>query len=155
MRFPTVLFAAWLASAATTGGCAPPQADASPAQVVQAFAERMRAVHGDPAKAQLAVDLVWQGARENLEERARRATAAAGQPVSPGEMLVPSMFALAFEPRTFTAEVRGDYARVTVLGRSSTEFAEVHCVREKGHWHVILELPALPPIQLREGAEPT
>jgi len=111
----------------------------------------MRAVHGDPVKAQLAVDLVWQGARENLEERARRATAAAGQPVAPGEMLVPSMFALAFEPRTFTSEVRGDYARVTVLGRTPTEFAEVHCVREKGHWHVILELPALAPIQLREG----
>lgn len=154
MRWCAVLLSGPLAFAAAVG-CTPPPADASPAQVVQAFVERMRAVHGDPAKAQLAVDLVWQGARENLEERARRATAAAGQPVKPGEMLVPSMFALAFEPRTFTSEVRGDYARVTVLGRNPAEFAEVHCVREKGHWHVILELPALAPIQLREGATPS
>jgi len=155
MRSRAVLLAVWLASAAALSGCTPPPADASPAQVVQAFIERMRAVHGDPAKAKLAVELVWQSARENLEERARRATAAAGQPVTPGEMLVPSMFALAFEPRTFTSEVRGDYARVTVLGRNPSEFAEVHCVREKGRWHVIMELPALPPIQLREGAQPT
>jgi hypothetical protein len=154
MRIWTGLFVSWLAAAALS--CAPPQPDTSPAQAVQAFIERMRAVHGDPAKAELAVELLWEGARENLQERARRATAAAGQPVRPGEMLVPSMFAVAFEPRTFTSEVRGDYARVTVLGRAPTEFAEVHCVREKGgHWHVILELPALPPIQLREGAEPT
>ncbi len=151
MRFGHLVFALCLAGA----GCAPPRADTSPEQVVQVFLERMRSVHGDPAKAQSVIDLLWNGARENLEERARRATAAAGQPVAPGEMLVPSMFVLAFEPRTFTAEVRGDYARVTVLGRAATEVAEVHCVREEGHWHVIVELPALPPIQLREGAEPT
>jgi hypothetical protein len=151
MRLGYAALACWLLAT----GCTPPPADASPVQVVQVFVERMRSVHGDPAKAQLAVDLLWAGARENLEERARRATAAAGQPVAPGEMLVPSMFTLSFEPRTFNAEVRGDYARVTVLGRSPNEVAEVHCVREQGHWHVIVELPALPPIQLREGVQPT
>lgn len=147
MRVWPMVLVAWLGSL----GCTPPPADASPVQVVQVFLERMRSVHGDTAKAQLAVELLSEGARENLEERSRRATAAAGQPVSPGEMLVPSMFALAFEPRTFTAEVRGDYARVTVLGRAPNELAELHCVRERGRWHVIVELPALPPIQLREG----
>lgn len=147
MRLWQVVLVAWIGSL----GCTPPPADASPVQVVQVFLERMRAVHGDTTKAQLAVELLSDGARENLEERSRRATAAAGQPVSAGEMLVPSMFALAFEPRTFTPEVRGDYARVTVLGRAPDELAELHCVRERGHWHVIVELPALPPIQLREG----
>lgn len=151
MRAPLLLTVVWLALVS----CTPPQVDTSPVQVVQGFVERMRAVHGDPRKAQQAVELLWDGARENLEERARRATAAAGQPVTPGEMLVPSMFALNFEPRTFTEELRGDYARVTVLGRLPTEVAEVHCVRERGHWHVMVELPALAPIQLREGAEPT
>lgn len=151
MRLARLLLVAWLG----TAGCSPPRADTSPVQVVQAFIERMRAVHGDPARAQLAVDLLWSAAQENLEERARRATAAAGQPVSSGEMLVPSVFALSFEPLTFKAEVRGDYATVTVTGRSPNETAQVHCVREDGHWHVIVEFPALPPIQRREGAEPT
>lgn len=151
MRLTRWLLVAWL----VTAGCSQPRADANPVQVVQTFIERMRAVHGDPTRAQLAVELLWSGARENLEERARRATAAAGQPVSPGEMLVPSVFALSFEPRTFKAEVRGDYATVTVTGRSPNETARVHCVLEDGHWHVIVELPALPPIQRREGAQPT
>jgi hypothetical protein len=66
------------------------------------------------------------------------------------EMLVPSRLALRFEPRRFSAEVRGDHSRVTILGDLPNEVAEVHCIREDGHWRVVLDWPALPMIEKRE-----
>jgi hypothetical protein len=122
--------------------------------VVQTFVERMQSVHGDPNSGLLAFELLAKDPRDNLAERARRATAAAGRTVTPGEMLVPSVFSLAFVPRSFTPEIRGDYARVTVLGPGPTDRAEVHCVKEGGVWRVQLDLPALAPIQARENAQP-
>jgi hypothetical protein len=133
--------------------CDPDRGSSTPVEVVQAFVERMQGVHGDPKSGLLAIELLAKEPHENLSERARRATAAAGRPVTPGEMLVPSVFNLAFVPRSYTAEVRGDYARITVLGPSPTDRAEVHCVKEEGHWRVHLDLPALPPIQAREKAQ--
>ncbi len=125
----------------------------TPVEVVQTFVERMQGVHGDPNSGLLAYELLAKEPRENLAERARRATAAAGRPVTPGEMLVPSVFNLAFVPRSFAPEIRGDYARITILGPGSTDRAEVHCVKEDGHWRVHMDLPALPPIQARENPE--
>lgn len=137
----------WLAA------CDPNRGSATPVEVVQSFVERMQGVHGDPNSGRLAYELLAKEPRDNLAERARRATAAAGRPVTPGEMLVPSVFSLSFAPRSFTPEVRGDYARITILGQTSDERAEVHCVKEEGVWRVHLNLPALPPIQARENAQ--
>lgn len=134
-------------------GCDRDRDTSTPVEVVQAFIERMQGVHGDPNSGALALQLLAKASRDNLAERARRATAAAGRPVTPGEMLVPSVFSLTFVPRSFSPEIRGDYARITILGPEPTDRALVHCVKEDGHWRVHVDFPALPPIQARENAQ--
>lgn len=122
-----------------------------PARVVEAFVDRMRAVHGDPAKAALVLELLAKDARANLEGRAARASAATGRPVAPGEMLAPSRFSLAFEPTEYRAEVRGKWSRVTILGANAAqEHVEVQCAREDGGWRVVLDPPPLPLIEKRD-----
>ena len=142
------LLTGWLCTAVVA--CSPSPVGSTPVEVVSAFVERMQAVHGDPQRGRLAFELLAKDARENLAERARRATAASGRQVNPEEMLVPSAFGLAFVPRSLTPEIRGDYARVTILGPAPLERAEVHCVRENGNWRVQVDFPASPPIQARE-----
>jgi hypothetical protein len=126
---------------------APP--DETPERVVEAFIERMSAVHGDPERGRSAVALIARKGRENLEQRAERASAAAGRQMSSEEMLAPSRFVLSFTPKAYTSEIEGDYARVYVKGDNATEVAEVHCVLEDQRWRVILDLPELPVIQKR------
>ncbi len=115
------------------------------------FIHAMQSVHGDRKRGAEAVALLWQPAQKNLAERARRATAAIGSEVQPGEMLAPSWFSLQVTPRSFSARVDGDWAEVTVRGSSRDEVYGVRCVREKGAWRVALELPPLPPIRKRLG----
>jgi hypothetical protein len=130
--------------------CAQDSNDAAPERVVEALVERMRSVHGDPERGRRALELMSKDSQQNLIERAQRATAAAGRTVQPEEMLVPSRLALRFEPHRYSAEIRGDYSRVTVLGDLPNEVVEVHCVREDGHWRVVLDLPQLPMIEKRQ-----
>jgi hypothetical protein len=135
--------AAWLGVA-----CREPTVDAEPAMVVEAFIDRMRAVHGDPAKALSALELLAKGARTNLEERAARASAAAGRPVTPEEMLAPSRFSLVFEPVEYRAETRGKWSRVTVYGANAgQERFEVTCALEEQGWRVVVDPPPLPLIE--------
>ena len=146
--FGRVITVAWLWVLGAACEAAP--VDQDPVRVTRAFIERMRSVHGDPALGKKAVELLWQRGRDHLQERAKRATAAAGQKVHPEEMLVPSVFALKFEPSSFSAQTRGDYAVVTARGGDAREVAEIHCIREQGKWRVVVEFPALPPIQSRD-----
>jgi hypothetical protein len=132
-----------------SSACEREAVDSSPELVVDAFIERMKGVHGDPERGRLAYELLWAEGREALAERARRATAAAGRPIGPEEMLVPSRFSLAFEPRRVTAETKGKWSRVTVIGSNPNEVAEVSCVNEDGHWRVAVEFPPLPTIEQR------
>jgi hypothetical protein len=124
--------------------------DLTPERVVESFLERMRSVHGDRERGRRAFELLWRSGRQNLEERARRATAASGRAVAPEEMLVPSRFSLRFEPRRMSSETRGDWSRVTLLGDLPSEVAEVHCVREEGQWRVVVDLPSLSAIEKRD-----
>lgn len=133
---------------ALTAGCREQSVDSDPARVVEAFVERMRAVHGETEDGLRAIELLAADARANLSERAARASAAAGRPVSPGEMLAPSRLSLAFEPVEYRAETRGRWSRVTILGANpAVERAEVQCQREAEGWRVLLELPPLPLIE--------
>jgi len=138
-----------LASTVLTG-CEAEANDSTPERVVQEFIDRMQRVHGDSHAARLAYELLWADARRNLAERAKRASAVAGREIAPEEMIAPSHFSLAYRPKKVTARVDGDWAEVTVSGESSTAPPHVvKCVREDGHWRVVLELPPLPPIQRR------
>jgi hypothetical protein len=123
--------------------------DERPERLVEAFVERMASVHGDPARGKAAVALLWRKGRQNLEERAERASAAAGRKMEPEEMLVPSRFAMNFTPKSYVAQIEGEYARVFLKGDSPADVAEVHCVLEEGRWRVVLALPELPMIQKR------
>jgi hypothetical protein len=144
----------WLLALALTLACEREQVDSRPEQVVEEFITRMRRVHGDPKAARAAYELLWNEARSNLAERAKRTSAVAGREVAPEEMLAPSRFSLKSEPTRYTATIDGDWALVTVGsgdGRDATEH-KVRCVREDGRWRVVLELPPLAPIQVRPDA---
>ncbi|MGC4091861.1 MAG: hypothetical protein QM756_29055 [Polyangiaceae bacterium] len=132
-------------------GCEREPVDAKPEQVVEEFARRMQRVHGDdPKAARAAYELLWVEARRNLAERAKRASAVAGRKIAPEEMLAPSRFSLKFVPKRFSASTEGDWALVAVSGEGPEAITHnVRCVREDGHWRVVLELPPLSPIQHR------
>jgi hypothetical protein len=140
----------WLLILALQLGCEAEASDSTPERVVQEFMDRMQRVHGDSHAARRAYELLWAEARHNLAERAKRASAVAGREIAPEEMIAPSHFSLVYQPKKMSSRVDGDWAEVTVSGESSAAAPHVvKCVREDGHWRVVLELPALPPIQRR------
>lgn len=108
----------------------------------------MRQVHGDSEAGERVVSLIWKPARTNLKERARRASALSGRELSEGEMLAPSWFALRLAPERTAERIDGEWAEVTLFGRTG-EQAVARCVREEGAWKVALELPPLAPIRHR------
>ncbi len=131
-------------------GCEPAQEGEGPEAVVREFLTRMEQVHGNPADARAAYELMWSDARKNLGERAKRASAAAGRQVAPEEMIAPSRFSLAFLPQRYSSVIRGEWAEVTVYSDQPVEHEEkVRCKLEDGGWRVMVRLPPAPPIQRR------
>ena len=143
--------ALWLVATpfvATLVGCEEEASDGEPERVVSEFILRMQRVHGVRKAARAAYDLLWNDARRNLAERAKRASDVAGREIAPEEMLPPSRFSLHHKPRHFEMRVDGDWAEVAVTGEDGA-VDRVKCVREDGKWRVVLELPPLPPIEHR------
>jgi hypothetical protein len=156
MRFPrslqalTVRAAELSLSALLLMGCEREAIDSRPEQVVEEFIQRMQRVHGDNKAARAAYELLWVEARRNLAERAKRASAVAGREVAPEEMLAPSRFSLKLTPKRYSPQIDGDWALVTISGEGpDARSFTLRCVREDGHWRVVLELPPLAPIQHR------
>ncbi|MEZ4223407.1 MAG: hypothetical protein R3B13_20845 [Polyangiaceae bacterium] len=130
--------------------CSRDPVDATPEAVVEEFIERMQRHHGDPKAARAAYDLLWTEAKNNLAERAKRASALSGRNVAPEEMLVPSRFTLQFKPKKYRATVSGEWAVVTVSGEDpERQHYQMRCALEDERWRVVIQLPALPPIQVR------
>ncbi len=133
------------------GGCEQEPGEERPELVVAEFVERMDRVHGDPQAARAAYELLWAEGRNNLAERAKRASAVTGRKVAPEEMLAPSRFWMKFRPHAYSSRVQGEWAVVTVTGEAPrTQRHQVRCFLEDGRWKVVLELPPLPPIQKRD-----
>ncbi len=138
---------------ATVLACEREQVDESPEAVVEEFVMAMRRHHGEPKAARAAYDLLWSEAKNNLAERAKRASALSGRNVAPEEMLVPSRFTLRFKPKKYESAVSGQWAVVTVFGEDTgSQRHEVRCILEDDQWRVVLQLPGLPPIQTRPDA---
>jgi len=141
-----------LAAAALSAGCGRRAPTASPDGAVRELVERMRRVHGDPAEAKAAYELLSRRAQQNLVERAKRYSAASGKAIAPEAMIAPSRFLLRFEPQRYAPRVAGALAHVEVLGLRPGERATVPCVFEEGAWRVDLALPPLPPVKMRPGS---
>lgn len=128
--------------------------DAGPDAVVEELVHRLGRVHGDPKVARAAYELLWSDAKRALAERAKRASAVMGREVAPQAMFAPSRFWLSFLPKRYVARIDGDWAVVTAIGEEPSQRQDIKCVREDGHWRVVLVIPPLPPMQRREeGAE--
>lgn len=150
--FPLAVLA--LTALPAGAGCERAPPDAHPEAVVREFIERMQRVHGDPAAGRAVYELMWSEAKRNLAERAVRASAVSGRKVGPEEMIAPSRFSLRFTPHRYTARIDGEWAVVTVTGEApEAARRDVKCVREDGRWRVVLELPPVPQVQKRSGAE--
>ncbi len=147
------LWAAIAVSMVLASGCSRRPADASPEGVVREWIERMQGVHGSPQAAKDAYELLSRQAKANLDQRARRASAATGRKMEPEQMIAPSRFSLRFVPRQTRARIAGDRAIVEATGADpATEQASVPCVREDGVWRVDLVLPPLAPVERRADA---
>jgi hypothetical protein len=120
-----------------------------PGVVALGFVSAMRRVHGNPESGKQAYGVLWEPARKNLQERARRASALSGRELHPGELIVPSWFALHLIPERFEERIEGNWAQVTLFdaaGQSSSS----RLVLEEGKWKVALELPPLSAIRSRD-----
>jgi hypothetical protein len=135
-----------------SAACEPETSDDDPARTVEEFVLRMQRVHGDPRAARAAFDLLWAPARQNLAERAKRASAVSGRKVAAEEMLAPSRFFARYQPQRYRAEVSGDWALVTLSGDGNDpQPHSVKCVREGGRWRVVMDLP--PPQAIEKRVE--
>lgn len=150
-RPPERLVAVLLVSALQVG-CWSPASDPSAEQVVSAFLEQMSHPNWTQARARAAYELIWREGREQLQERARLASALQARTVGPEEMLAPAHFAMRFEPSRSETRVEGRWATVTLLGsHPTTERAVVRCVREPEGWRVMVQIPA--PQEIRKRPE--
>jgi hypothetical protein len=140
-----------LLCAAPLGGCSRRPPNATPDGAVRELVERLRLVNGDPGDAKAAFELLSKRTRQNLSARAQRYSAATGKAIAPEAMIVPSRFVLRFDPERYRAKIVGNHALVEVQGLSPGDRAEVPCVFEDDAWRVDLNLPALPPVQMRPG----
>ncbi len=131
-----------------------PRPENTPGGVVEKFVVGMQRVHGDQERGAQMVELLWKPARQNLAERAKRATAAFGRVVGPSEMLAPSAFSLSFVPRHYQVRIDGNWAEVKMTGDDPRrEIARARCVRENDEWRLALDLSPLPPIRKRIDEE--
>lgn len=130
--------------------CGRKPADATPEGVVREFLERMERVQGNPKDTKAAIELLSKATQAGFAERAKRASAALGVRAGPEHMMAPSHFFVRFQPRSWSTQINGDRAYVTLLGLDDrVERAQIPCVREDGHWRVMLPLPPLPPVEKR------
>ncbi len=139
---------------ALVGGCREEAVVLGPEAVLSQFVQVMGGVHGNPVMGEKAVALLWKPARDNLAERARRASALSGRNVALGEMIAPSWFALHLVPDHYETRVDGNWAEITVVARDGS-YVKSRLVEEGGQWRVALELPPLSPIRQRVDAEET
>ncbi|WP_438028035.1 hypothetical protein [Sorangium sp. So ce233] len=152
-RLRCAVAAVALSAALASSGCSRRPPNGTPDGAVRELVARLRQLHGDPADAKAAFELLSRRARDNLAARAQRYSAATGKAIAPEAMITPSRFLLRFEPQRYVAQIAGAHALVDVAGLLPGERVQVPCVYEDAGWRVDLALPPLSPVQKRPGSE--
>ena len=132
---PIALFALFLVA------CTRAAPDATPEGAVRLFVEKMEVAADDGRAMRDAYQLLGPRAKNNLKERAERASRGQGRHFEPYEMLAEGRFGLKFRPKSITSRANGDEALVDVAGDSAEDHATVRCTREGGSWRVEPDLP--------------
>lgn len=134
--------------------CSQKPVDSTPEGAVRELIDRMEKMDGNPERAEAVYELLSKATRDNLTERAKRASSATGRPMKPEEMLAPSRFVLLFKPHQVEGKISGNRAVVEVTGMDPVaDRARIPLVREDDRWRVELLLPKLPPVERRPSAE--
>ena len=142
--------ASGVAAVGILSACQRKPPDLTPEGAVRELLDRLDRVETDPTEARAVYDLLSLQTRQNLIERARRASTTSGREVPPQDMLAPGRFSLRFEPRKMHTRVADDRAVVDVTGIDpETDRAEVPCVLEDGRWRIEIPLPPLAPVEKR------
>jgi hypothetical protein len=141
---------AGLLALAGLSACQRKPPDLTPEGAVRELLDRIDRIETDPTEARAVYDLLSSPTRQNLIERARRASTTSGRDIPPQDMLAPGRFSLRFEPRKMHTRVADDRAVVDVTGIDpETDRAEVPCVLEDGRWRIEIPLPPLAPVERR------
>ncbi|HMI83662.1 MAG TPA: hypothetical protein VK550_06175 [Polyangiaceae bacterium] len=139
-----------LVAIGTLSACQRKAPDLTPEGAVRELLDRIDRIETDPTEARAVYDLLALPTRQNLIERARRASTTSGREIPPQDMLAPGRFSLRFEPRKMHTRVADDRAVVDVTGIDpETDRAEVPCVLEDGRWRIEIPLPPLAPAERR------
>lgn len=132
------------------GSCSRKAVDATPEGAVRELLDRIARAESDPAQVHAVYELLSSRTRVNLEERARRATAATGHEVRPYEMLAPGRFSVHFDPVHMHSRIVGERAMVDVVGIDpEADHAAVPCVMEEERWRIEIPLPSTVPLDHR------
>jgi hypothetical protein len=142
--------AALLVAMSALPACQRKPPDLTPEGAVRELLDRIERIETDPTEARAVYDLLSLPTRQNLIERARRASTTSGREIPPQDMLAPGRFSLRFEPRKMHTRVADERAVVDVTGIDpETDRAEVPCVLEDGRWRIEIPLPPLAPVEKR------
>jgi hypothetical protein len=141
---------AGLLAIAALSACQRKPPDLTPEGAVRELLDRLDRIETDPTEARAVYELLSSPTKQNLIERARRASTTSGRDIPPQDMLAPGRFSLRFEPRKMHTRVADDRAVVDVTGIDpETDRAEVPCVLEDGRWRIEIPLPPMAPVEKR------
>ena len=142
--------AAGLLTIGALAACQRKPPDLTPEGAVRELLDRIDRIETDPTEARAFYDLLSAQTKQNLVERARRASTTSGRDIPPQDMLAPGRFSLRFEPRKMHTRIADERAVVDVTGIDpETDRAEVPCVLEDGRWRIEIPLPPLAPVERR------
>lgn len=140
-RVRALLILVLLATAILSSACRS-RPDATPEGAVQELLRASASAGHDPSAAAQVYALLAPSSRRSLEDRARRATAITGKPVSPEQMLVASWTPIRFEIVRTTTRVDGDRATVELFGPDpGTQHASIPLEREGEAWRIVVVVP--------------
>ncbi len=130
------------------GACSSEDEDSTPEGAAGMFLDAIAQSEHDSDALRRAYELIDEGSRQRLSERARSATALGAREYEPWEMMVRGRALLRFVPPRGSglrarAGATEDDAIVVAMGEGEGQRAEVPMRREEDGWRVMLAVPEL------------